>query len=260
MSLPTSPSMGKRAWYQTWNGRIFVGCLSGIAVLILLFSALVGYYLWQIKHGHEAELEASFRSQKFTLDTARAGAASPDTIANPNQYIRAHNPTIGSAAAPITIIAFIDFECPFCREEYSTFEQMRAQYEPVTRIVFKHLPLTTIHPQALAAAVAASCAHEQGAFWNYYKQLFTDQALDAASLSHAAEMLHLNTTTFASCVNTQKFKHDIEEDTADAIAIGARGTPTYLVNGKKIEGAISLAEWNTILLNELKNVSSTSNK
>lgn len=249
--------MSSRPWYTTWNGRIFLGCLGGLIILLLLFSALVGYYVWQIKHGHEAELAASFRAQKFTLDARQAQTDGTAVVANVEQYIRPHNPSLGAVSAPITIIAFVDFECPFCRESYPTFEHMRAQYEPVVRVVFKHLPLTSIHPQALSAALAASCAHEQGAFWNFYKQLFTDQRLDMAAYQSTALALHLNTATFTSCINTQKLKTDIEEDTRDAIAIGVRGTPTYIVNGKKIEGAISLEEWNQLLLTELKNTSSS---
>jgi protein-disulfide isomerase len=127
-------------------------------------------------------------------------------------------------------------------------------------VVFKHLPLTSIHPHSLAAAVAATCAHEQGLFWNYYRQLFTTQDLSTNGLTSAANALHLNVSTFSSCVSTEKFKKHIEEDVADAVAIGIRGTPTFIVNGEKIEGAISIEEWNKILLEKLKNSSSSTNQ
>lgn len=250
-STPGMQTPPPTPWYRTWNGRLFLGCLGGIALLGILFGGLVGYYAWQIKRGNGAEIEASLRNQKFTLDRSRTTKTSAPERIDSTAIIRPHSPTLSSADAPITIVQFIDFECPYSREAFTAFEQTRSEFEPITTIVFKHLPLASIHPDSMSAAVAATCAHEQGAFWNYYEQLFTDKKLDSASLLATAERLQLNMNTFRKCFTAETHRGDIEQDMQDAIAIGVRGTPTYIVNGKKIEGVLTADEWRALLIDEI---------
>jgi protein-disulfide isomerase len=223
--------------------------LLGIAALAFLL--LVGYYSWQIKYGNGADLAREFRTGKFTADASLAGTGSV-TPAAAAAAIRSHNPVRGKADAPITVIAFLDFECPFSRESYPITRAMADKYAPVVRTVFKHLPIEALHPNALPAANAAACAGEQGKFREYYDALFETEALDAASLSAHARSLGLNESSFASCLNARAHQGDIDEDIADAKTLGIRGTPTYIVNGVPYEGVIPADVWDRILADALR--------
>ncbi len=254
-SLPQSavtPPQPAKPWYRETNGKIFLGCLGILLLGTIVFGSLIGYYLWQIKYGDREAIEESFRQEKFTLDSRgqlRTPAGVPAT--DLADLLRPGNPTLGRADATVTVFAFLDFECPFCQESYPAFEYLRAQYEPVVRIVFKHVPLTSIHPQSLKAHEAAACAHEQGAFWPYYAWLFEKKKLDETSLVRAATDTRLNLDTFTACLAAGKYRATIETDLRDAARIGIRGTPTYIVNGKKFEGVVDEKTWDAIMIEAL---------
>ncbi len=229
---------------------VFFACLSAF----LLFIMLVGYYLWQIAYGDRDALTQEFRSNKFTKIT-NATETEPHTTVDIAPFLRSHNPALGQKDAPITIVAFIDFECPFCRESYPIFTDMSKTYAPVIRVVFKHLPITVLHTSALSAANAAACAHEQKKFWAYYDRLFQEQTLEETALIAHAGNVGLNTSQFTACLRDAKYQSNIEEDILDAQRLGIRGTPTYIVNGKKVEGVVPRDAWDTILTQALRDTS-----
>jgi protein-disulfide isomerase len=190
---------------------------------------------------------------EFTKDpNTKTSDAFGVIVDQPEQYIHAANPTTGGENAPVQIIMFIDFECPYCQRSYPIVKELTQRYGDVIELIFKHFPLESIHPDALPAARGASCADDQGAFWPYYDVLFTSRQLDEASLLSHADTLGLDIQTFSTCLNSQKHEQEIEQDLLDGIDIGVRGTPTYVVNGIKIEGVLSKEIWDAVILEQLQ--------
>lgn len=240
-------------WYKTSAGKIFLFLLFLGFALLLSFGGLVVYYTYQITQGNASQIAEAIRSSRFTF-----GAGLQSTNTNPDNYaqwpalIYESTPTLGPADAPVTVIMFIDFECPFCQQSYATFKGVAEQYQPVLRIAYKHFPLVSIHPRALIAGEAATCAHDQGKFWEFYDILFREKVFTEAALSSYATDLGLDINRFNTCLKTNRHTPTLETDLQDGIAAGVRGTPTYFVNGRKVEGVITREEWNTILLEALE--------
>ncbi|MCH7825451.1 MAG: thioredoxin domain-containing protein [Acidobacteria bacterium] len=149
----------------------------------------------------------------------------------------AGSPLFGSVAAPITLIEFSDFECPYCKSFMPTLEQIKAEYADQVKIVFKQFPLNQIHPQAQKAAEASLCAHEQGKFWETHDLYFAEQdRLEIADLEEKAGRLDLDTAAFSACLASGKYVDVITADTSDGAAVGVNGTPAIFINGRPLPG------------------------
>jgi protein-disulfide isomerase len=237
------------------RSKIAIGIASVTGILVIGFLALVGYYMWQLSFGSESQqvaLQQSFGTN-FSLDTNQnSHIGSLTHVDNPASRIHSHNPTFGAVDAPITIIAFIDFECPYCRRAYRDFEYIRNKYEPVVRVVFKHYPLESIHPQSKAAALAAQCAAAQDMFWQYYQAVFEGITLTDERLRTYASRVGVDMDQFDICLNDRNTERLVIADMSDGVEIGVRGTPTYIVNGIKYEGVIERETWDHIMFEQLQ--------
>ena len=152
--------------------------------------------------------------------------------------VAAADPALGSASAPVTIVEFSDFQCPFCQRVAPTLKQVQKTYGDKVRIVWKDFPLTQIHPEAFKAGEAAHCAGEQGKFWEYHDRLFANQqALQADSLKKHAADLGLDTAKFNACVDSAKYGDRVREGVAQGSRLGVNSTPTLYVNGRMLSGA-----------------------
>lgn len=161
-------------------------------------------------------------------------------------------PARGPANAPVTIVEFADFECPYCGRFYPTLQLVEKNYGTRVRLVYRQFPLTNIHPKAQKAAEASLCANDQGRFWEFYDALFNDQSrLDVSSLKQQAQALRLNTTTFNSCLDSGKHAATILKDKEDAKKVGVTGTPTVFINGRLLAGR-SYSEVQEVIEDELK--------
>jgi protein-disulfide isomerase len=144
----------------------------------------------------------------------------------------------GKADAPVTIIEFSDFECPFCRASETLLKNLVAKYGDNLKVAYRDFPLRQNHSHAEAAAEASHCAGEQGKFWAYHDLLFANPAkLDAAGLLEQARTAGLNESQFLSCVNTEKYKSAVEADIKAAARARVTGTPAFFINGVFIGGA-----------------------
>jgi protein-disulfide isomerase len=158
----------------------------------------------------------------------------------------------GNPDAPVTVVEFSDFQCPFCKKTEDTLKALLAKYDGRIRLAYLDFPLTEIHPHAEKAAEAARCAGDQGKFWEYHDDLFADQSkLDEASLIGRAQNLHLDETAFRSCLSSGKFKHDIEVNRKEGNKAGVTGTPAYFINDVFLSGAQPQAEFEKIIDNQL---------
>ncbi|MCF6277104.1 MAG: DsbA family protein [Candidatus Magasanikbacteria bacterium] len=241
----------KKPWYKKTLGILFLIFSFTITALTLAFLILLGYYLWNVKFGDPTELTEKFNNH-FSFSTDIPLEARPEIEEDVSQFIRSFNPTLNNTNAPITIIAFIDFECPFSQESYPILKQVVSKYDSAINVVFKHFPLTSIHPNAVQAGLASTCAQDQGMFWEYYDLLFINKKLDYESLVKNAEDLNLNISIFQNCLTKQVHRANIEQDLKDGVSLGVRGTPTYIVNQTKLEGTTNLSSWDSIIVSELQ--------
>lgn len=171
----------------------------------------------------------------------------------PRQNVSAANsPSKGSANAPIELIEFSDFQCPFCQRANPTVDQVLKTYGDRIRFVYRHYPLPN-HPNARPAAEAAACAAEQGKFWPYHDRLFASTSkLGDADLKQQAAELGMNTSQFNSCVDSHKFKPQVDADIKAGEEAGVNGTPAFFINGRAISGAQPFDVFKKIIDEELE--------
>ncbi len=175
-------------------------------------------------------------------------------LLRPPSVTVAYDPTRvkGDPNAPITIVEFSDFQCPFCKKSESTLHELLTKYSGRVKLAYLDFPLREIHPQAQSAAEAARCAGEQGKFWEYHDALYEEQSkLDGAELLTHARALHLDEKSFQSCLNSGKFKSKIEADMEQGRKVGVAGTPGFFVNGVFLSGALPPADFEKIIDNQL---------
>ena len=161
-------------------------------------------------------------------------------------------PVRGEAAAPITLVEFSDFHCPFCRRVKPTLARLLEQYAGKIRLVYKDLPLDSLHPQARRAAEAGRCAGEQGKFWEYH-DLLIDRGNDASdgTLTAVAAQAGLDGPAFNACLASGKFREAIQRDVAEAERLGISGTPAFFINGRALSGAQPFETFARIIDEEL---------
>jgi len=163
----------------------------------------------------------------------------------------------GSSNAPVTIVEFGDFQCPFCQAVQPTLKGIMDKYQGKVRLGFRDFPLRQIHPQAQQAAEAGRCAGEQGKFWEYHDLLYVNQArLDVNSLKDQARTAALNEEQFSSCLASGKFKSQIESDVQSGTGAGITGTPAFYINGVPLTGAQPASEFEKIIDAELAHAES----
>jgi protein-disulfide isomerase len=155
----------------------------------------------------------------------------------PRVQVSSNGPAVGPADAPVTLIEFSDFQCPFCARANPVIQTLRERYPTQLRVVYKHLPLEAIHPRARAAAEASVCAEQQGKFWEYHDRLFaTPGALSDEDLKGYATAVGLDVGAFDTCLQDPKRSQQIEADMAEARAAGVTGTPAFVLNGVLLRG------------------------
>lgn len=156
----------------------------------------------------------------------------------------------GPEDAPVTIVEFSDFECPYCQQATATLSELLARYPDQIRFIYKDFPLPN-HPHAFKAAEAGHCAHEQGKFWEFHDQLFASQALDVESLKGHADELGLDGEAFAACLDDARHAESVNEDMLTGRSYGASSTPTLFINGRPVFGAMPLDVFDEIVQEEL---------
>ena len=170
----------------------------------------------------------------------------------------AHDPRRlrGNPKAPVMIVEFSDYQCPYCHAAEPTVKDILAKYGDKVSLSYRDFPLTAIHANAMIAAEASRCALEQGKFWEYHDQLFTASKLEKDDLIGYARNLKLDDKQFESCLTSEKYKADIEKDTQDGRKAGVSGTPGFFINGVEISGAKPKEEFTKLIDDELSRKSS----
>jgi protein-disulfide isomerase len=165
--------------------------------------------------------------------------------------VPANAPAMGPANAPITIVAFTDYQCPYCHRAQNTMDQILTQYAGKVRLVHRDFPLEG-HAQAFPAARAAWCAGEQGKFWEYYKSLMSVSGdMAEADLLGRAEGLKLDSAAFKTCAASDRHDAAIREGADAGARLGVTGTPGYFINGRMLTGAQPIEQFQQVIDSEL---------
>ena len=165
------------------------------------------------------------------------------------------DPVIGDKNAPVTIVEFSDFQCPFCARFFTqTLPELEKEYISTgkVKLVYRDFPLNSIHPEAQKAAEAAECADEQGKWKGMHDKIFQNQqTLSVSSYKQWAKDLGLNAEQFNTCLDSSKYKDEIAKDLSDGTSYGVRGTPSFFVNGVILRGAQPFSSFKTLIDQEL---------
>ncbi|TSC69000.1 MAG: DSBA oxidoreductase [Parcubacteria group bacterium Gr01-1014_66] len=166
------------------------------------------------------------------------------------------DPSLGSPDAPVTIVEFGDFQCPFCADFLIKTEgKLRDSYikNGKVRLIYRDFPITEIHAVAQKAAEASECADDQGKFWEYHDFLYAHQKeLSPANLKVWAGDLNLNMTQFSSCLDSGKYTDEVTADRASGIKFGVKGTPSFFVNGTNIPGFVEFPDLEQVIQSALQ--------
>jgi len=244
-------SSPKLRWYQSWSGIMIVGLGSAALVFILLVAGTTAYYYWQIRHGHGQVLFNNFYggfstdsnikrnlNAKFTREDLEINAA----------------PFLGSNNPKVTVVEFVDFKCPNCKAEAPILRQVMQKYGNKVKLIIRNFPVESTHPGANQLAVLTMCAYQQGYYWPLHDWLYEQQ--DALGSQLNDDELSAMTSVFAwdeskmkECLAGTAAKVAVNKDFADAYRFGVAGTPTFFINGEKVEGVIPLDAWDIFLKN-----------
>jgi Protein-disulfide isomerase len=160
----------------------------------------------------------------------------------------------GSAQAPVVIVEFSDFQCPFCRKIQPTLKALLAKYEGKVSLAYRDFPLRGMHGQAELGAESSRCASEQGKFWEYHDLLFLNpEKLNRAGLLELAHRIKLDEGQFESCLSSGKHRQGVEKDLQDGIRAGVMGTPGIFINGTLLSGAQAESVYERAIESELSN-------
>lgn len=162
-------------------------------------------------------------------------------------FTSAQSPSKGPPEAPVTLVLFTDFECPFCAQLAPILDEVHQQYPREVRIVFKNYPLRS-HPFAAQASLAALAAEEQGQFWPFHDRLFQNyNRLNPQKVEEIRQALNLDAERFRARMNDPALKTLVIRDMSEGNEAGVSGTPTLFVNGKKVRGRLSLEELRKVI-------------
>ena len=195
-------------------------------------------------------------ARREVLAELRKAGASVQVLLEAPRYavpVESTDPQLGNATAPITVVEFSDFQCPYCQRAAPTLRQLQEKYGDKVRVVWKDFPLTRIHPEAHKAAEAAHCAGDQGKYWAYHDRLFANQqALQVEALKRYARDASLDPARFDACLDSSKFAERVRDSLAIGTKLGVSSTPTIFINGRVMPGAYAYEDMVAVVDAELE--------
>lgn len=221
----------------------FFGLVTGIAITLLAQSVFGGGGGARLAANNGAGNQAAVPSPTQQVPTTPTNVTVPE-LSN-DDYVR------GNRNADIVLYEYSDLQCPFCQRFHSTMNSIVAQYGDDVAWAYRHLPLTSIHPEAEPGALAAECVGEQAGdegFFEFIDGVFAQQSAMGPSLYESlAEEIGVNMNQFNDCVDSGKYLSKIQSQTQSAVSQGIGATPSTVVNGQLIEGAESQAKFDAII-------------
>ncbi|HLA78135.1 MAG TPA: thioredoxin domain-containing protein [Vicinamibacteria bacterium] len=194
-----------------------------------------------------AERRAAFHSDLKTKAAVQVSLPQPRTAVN----IPADAPSLGPKDAKVTVVEFLDYQCPYCHRVQGVVDEIVGRYAGKVRFVHRDFPLD-MHPQAAVASRAAHCAGEQDRFWDYHKNLLTVPGdMSDQDLKTRAASLRLETAKFGSCLASDRYAREVQETMDYGLQLGITGTPTFFINGRRLVGVRPIEDFRAAIEAEL---------
>ncbi|MDD5290515.1 MAG: thioredoxin domain-containing protein [Patescibacteria group bacterium] len=215
---------GQKHWYEKWWGILLILFLTLTAIVLVALGFYIADLTGRIKGGTTAngQLLAEISDYK----TAKANPV----ITGANNY------WLGSAKPKITIVEFADFDCQNCKNSFPNIREISLNYKNDVKIIFRDFP---VYENSINLALAGRCAGEQGLFWLMHDKLYARQGnFSPEELPNFANQIGADVNKFNNCLSNEKYLSDIKKDYADGQSMGITGTPTWFINGYRIEGDI----------------------
>lgn len=214
------------------------------AIITFALGILVGYFVWG---SDSADAPTQFQEAPLAAEAPQQAPA--ENVDIPTEGY----PSQGPEDAPIVIVEFSDFECPFCTKWHNeVYKPLLEEYPDQIRLVYRNFPLVGLHANAYLAAEAVLCAGDQDSYWDYHEKLFENElGLREAALHEYAEQLELDADIFRECLVSGKYTEFVKNDIDYAMSIGVQSTPTFYVNGRAVIGAQPLSVFQSIIEEEL---------
>jgi len=232
--------INRKKWHKQWWGRLIIGFLVIFFVLLIAMAFYVGKLVILLRSGQ-------ITPQQLLSNNVPSGQAS-----NLPTLVTSDDPSFGPRDAQVVIVEFSDFQCSFCQQVQPVIKEILKNYGDKVLFIYRDFPLLDDHPQALLAAMAAECAHEQGQFWEMHDKIFDNQnEIIDTNLKTYAVQIGLNSIQFNDCLGSGKYLEEIENDLLDGYNVGVQATPTFFINGVKVAGAIPLNIFEQIIISEL---------
>lgn len=230
-----------------------------LALLLSAANFAAGYYTHSLiapETPTKADTDSNTLSTATNADVSTAAASSQT---QPVFDFVDDDPALGPEDAPITIVEFSDFECPYCKRWHEqTFKQLLNMYEGKIRFVYRDFPLHNIHPRAQIAAEAAECADDQGMYWPMHDILFNDQAAWSKTAPNPVDrfkiyalQLGMDADELLNCIDRGTYTQEVQFDLRAGASYGITGTPAFIINGKLLSGAHPLETFQMVLDREL---------
>lgn len=237
--------------FKNSKTSFFLGLIFGILILATIgFFILLGIMLSGNSSESAKEVGGSAKPPTAQVQTPTAlPGGRLDIKVTENDHIR------GDINAPVKIIEFSDYQCPFCQKHHSTMQQITEEYGEQVAWVYKHFPLDSIHQNARPAAEASECVWEQKGdegFWQFTDKLFENQSsLGLTLYNQLAQEIGVDMSQFDECVSSRKYQQKVEADYQTGIKAGVNGTPANFVNGLSISGAAPYSNFKQVIDSEL---------
>lgn len=227
--------------------KIAIITFIGIVAFVVAVVAIMEISLAKLmRQGAVETLESLSFESKFST-----GKKDRSVVGGSAKAESASAPTIGNPNAPLRVVEFMDFSCPFSKEESTIIRGLVAENPEKVLLQVRNYPVDELHPDARAAAAAAACAGEQDKYWAMHDSLFANQKEDggfaADELRRIAVGVGVDGDKFDACVTSKKYDTAIAADYEAGAAMGVTGTPTFFINGFKVDGAIDAANWQKVI-------------
>jgi protein-disulfide isomerase len=211
------------------------------------------YEALEAKIKDHLDTQAKDAARRKYLDSLRTKFQAVVTLEPEREVLDASGPERGPSVAPVTIVEFSDFECPFCARFEPVLKTVMAKYPGKVRLIYREFPLTQIHPDAEKAAEAAICAENQGRFWELHDLMFQDQgSLGVDALKDKAKRLNLDLPVFDQCLDSGQALEVLKSDEKTAEQLALTTTPTSFVNGRIFRGVMTEERLSAIIEDELR--------
>lgn len=236
-------------WYQTAWGVALLGFLTLVVLGGAVFGAITVKFWWQIKQGQGNLLQQQvYRGFDRSVKDNKGQNVDRAVLENGDF------PFLGNPNAPITIVVFGDFRCPNTKNAMPIIKKLADTYGYKVKLIFRNFPGESIHPGATRLAYVGVCAYNQGKYWNVSDYLFAKKDdlpiyLLSADMAALASETDLDLGKLNQCLDSSAASIKVNRDYADGYRFGVAGTPTFFVNGQKVQGVVPWEEWEKLVKN-----------